>query len=110
MGLLSMLFGGGASKADLPALIRDGALLIDARTPAEFAGGYIDGAINIPHNIVSSKITSIEADKERPIVIYCQSGGRSAKAVGALKKVGYTNVENGGAIGMLSRQIEASGS
>ena len=108
MGILTTLFGGGASKADLPALIRDGALLIDARSPIEFASGSIDGAINIPHNLIVSEIGSVESNKERPVVVYCQSGGRSRMAAGALKNAGYTNVENGGGIKMLLRQLEMS--
>ncbi len=105
MGLLSKLFG-GSTKTDLPAMMRDGALLIDARSPPEFQGGSIEGAINLPHDIIGTKISTIESDKNRPIVIYCQSGGRSAMAVHALKKAGYTHVENGGAIEALTRQLE----
>ena len=108
MGLLSLLFGGGASKADLPAMIHDGALLIDARSPHEFSGGHIEGAVNIPHHLISEKIAGHETDPSRPIVVYCHSGGRSALAVKALKKAGYQQVENGGAFSMLRRQIEAA--
>lgn len=105
MGFLSILFGGGA-KTDLPAMIRDGALLIDARSQTEFQGGFIKDAINLPHDVIRTKISAVESDKNRPIVVYCQSGGRSAMAVHALKKEGYVNVENGGGIGKLSRQLE----
>ncbi|MDF7801902.1 rhodanese-like domain-containing protein [Pontiellaceae bacterium B1224] len=107
MGFLSSLFGGGANKADLPQLIKDGALLIDARGPQEFAGGHIEKAVNIPHNIIAHKIGEHAADKYRPIVIYCHSGARSAMAVHALKKAGYTQVENGGGIHKLSRKLGA---
>jgi phage shock protein E len=104
MGLFSTLFGG--RNADLPAMIRGGALLIDARTPAEFRSGHIEGAVNLPHNVIGTHISQIEADQSRPIVVYCQSGGRSAMAVGALKRAGYNTVENGGAIARLKRQLE----
>lgn len=107
MGFFSNLFSGGASKADLPQLINDGALLIDARGPQEFSGGHIEGAVNIPHNIISHKIGDFSADKSRSIVVYCHSGARSSMAVHALKKAGYTQVENGGGIQMLSRQLGA---
>lgn len=105
MGFWSNLFSGGASKADLPQIIKDGALLIDARGPQEFSGGHIAGAINIPHNMISHKIGEYAVDKTRPIVVYCHSGGRSAMAVHALKNAGYTQVENGGGFHMLSRQL-----
>lgn len=107
MGFLANLFSGGASKADLPQLIKDGALLIDARGPQEFSGGHIEKAVNIPHNMITHKIGEHAAEKSRPIVVYCHSGGRSAMAVNALKKAGYTQVENGGGMQMLSRQLGA---
>jgi rhodanese-related sulfurtransferase len=100
MGILAkLLFGGGADKeADIPELIKSGALLIDARTPGEFAGGHIEGAINIPHNTVAREIQNHETDKTKSIIVYCQSGGRSAAAKKALESAGYTNVVNGGSL------------
>ncbi len=48
-GLLANLFScGAAQKADLPALVQNGALVIDVRTPGEFSGGAVKGTINIP--------------------------------------------------------------
>jgi phage shock protein E len=105
MGLLSILFGGRANKADLPQLIKDGALLIDARSSQEFAGGHIEGAVNIPHNVMAQTIHTQTTDKNRSIVIYCHSGMRSAMAVAALKRAGYAVVENGGGIEKLRRQL-----
>lgn len=105
MGLLSKLFGGGAEKVDFIELINNGALLIDARTEVEFSGGHIEGAINIPHNIIGQKIGAHENNLERPIVVYCQSGGRSAMAAGALKKAGYKNVADGGGIQALQNEL-----
>lgn len=107
MGFLSNLFSGGADKANLPQLIQDGALLIDARGPQEFAGGHIENAVNIPHDRIAQKIGDHEADKSRSIVVYCHSGARSAMAVRALKKTGYTQVENGGGIHALNRRLGA---
>ncbi len=107
MGFLANLFSGGARKANLPQLIKDGALLVDARGPQEFSGGHITGAINIPHTVISHRIGDHAADKSRSIIVYCHSGARSAMAVHALKKAGYTQVENGGGIQMLSRQLGA---
>ena len=106
MGFWSNLLTGGARKADLPQLIKDGALLIDARSPQEFSGGHIEGAINLPHTIISHTIGDHAADKSRSMVIYCHSGARSSMAVHALKKDGYTQVENGGAFGALNRLLE----
>ncbi|MDF7806674.1 rhodanese-like domain-containing protein [Pontiellaceae bacterium B12219] len=105
MGFLSKLFGGGANNVDAGKLIKDGALLIDARSPQEFSGGHIEGAVNIPHNVIARIIHTKTSDKKRAIVVYCQSGGRSAMAVTALKRAGYALAENGGTIDALRRQL-----
>ncbi|MEI6890624.1 MAG: rhodanese-like domain-containing protein [Pontiella sp.] len=96
------------SKTDLPQRIQDGALLIDARSPMEFSGGHIDGAINLPHDIIGQEIKTHAAAKNRSMVVYCQSGGRSQMAVKTLHDAGYTQVENGGAIDLLRQQIGTS--
>jgi phage shock protein E len=100
MGILTnLLFGGGADKdADIPALIRDGALVIDVRTAGEFSGGHIEGAINIPHNVISREIEKHETGKAKAIIVYCRSGARSTVAKKALEHAGYTNVVNGGSL------------
>lgn len=95
----NLLFRGGADKGvDIPALVKAGALVIDTRTPAEFAGGHIDGAINIPYDIIGNAIERHGADKSRAIIVYCHSGMRSAAAEKTLAHAGYTNVVNGGGL------------
>lgn len=54
MGFLSKLFGFGP-KVDLGQLINDGAVILDVRTPGEYAGGHIKGSINIPVDQLKSK-------------------------------------------------------
>jgi rhodanese-related sulfurtransferase len=80
-----------------------GALLIDARTPAEYAGGHIEGAINVPHDQVPGRLAEILAlqggDRTKPIVVYCQSGRRSGLAKSALVQDGFEAVTNLGGIG-----------
>lgn len=100
MGILgNLLFRGGADKgADIPSLIQNGALVIDTRTAGEFAGGHIDGAVNIPYDAMGNLIASHETDKSRPIIVYCHSGARSAAAKASLEKAGYTHVVNGGGL------------
>lgn len=68
--------------------------LLDVRTQAEWDEGHINGAILIPHDVIEQKIGEYVTDKNRPIKIYCRSGGRAGKALDALKNLGYTNVEN----------------
>jgi len=95
----NLLFRGGADKGiDLPLLIRSGALVIDTRTAGEFSGGHIDGAINIPYDVIGNVIGKYETDKSKPIIVYCHSGARSAAARKALVHAGYTNVVNGGSL------------
>ena len=104
--IANMLFRGGADKdADIPALVKNGALLIDTRTAGEFTGGHIEGAINIPYDIIGNVISNYEADKSRPIVVYCHSGARSASAKKQLQHAGYTYVVNGGGLHHMVRAL-----
>ena len=97
MFLVSFLSACG-NEAQLAAwkMIDDGALVVDVRTPGEFNSGHLPGAKLIPVNQVSTRISEFGEDKTRPIVVYCQSGGRSGNAESILKANGYTNVVNGG--------------
>ena len=91
------IFGGKVDKdADVPSLIAEGALLIDVRTPGEFAGGHIQGAINIPVSSITTGIEKKAKDKSKSIILYCHSGARSGSAKKALVRAGYTNVINAG--------------
>lgn len=84
-------------------LIDNGALLVDVRTPAEFAAGHLEGAINISHEQTLARIAEYGSDKSRSIVVYCRSGNRSGIAEGLLVGHGFTNVHNGGGYeGMLA--------
>jgi len=98
MGILAnLLFGGGADKdVDIPALIKDGALLIDVRTAQEFSAGHIEGAINIPYNVINRETGNHAKDKS--IIVYCHTGARSAAAKRSLIGAGYTTVVNGGSL------------
>ena len=73
-------------------LIENNAILIDVRSGVEFASGYIDGAINIPVDYISSIEGSI--NKDVVIILYCASGMRSTEAAKTLVDLGYTNVYN----------------
>lgn len=77
-------------------MINDGALLVDVRTPREYNAGHLPNAKLIPISQVESRLEEFGGDKNRPIVVYCASGGRSGKAKGILESHGFTNVVNGG--------------
>lgn len=100
MGILAnLLFGGGADKdVDIKAMVESGALVVDTRSPGEFSHGHIEGAFNIPYNVIAGKIGALTEDKSKPIIVYCHSGARSGAAKHALEKAGYTNTINGGSL------------
>jgi len=81
-------------------MIEAGAVVLDVRTPAEYSEAHLPAATNIPVQQFSERIAEVEklvgGDKARPIVVYCASGARSAKAKAQLDAAGYTNVVNGG--------------
>ena len=68
--------------------------IVDVREEDEYNSGHIREAINIP----LSSIETIKLDKDAKIILYCQSGRRSANALAELKKLGYTNVYDMGGI------------
>lgn len=74
--------------------------LIDVRSPQEYDANHIEGAINIPLPDVKDKLDEI-GKMQKPLVVYCLSGGRSAAAVSLLKQSGIEEVYNGGGIGDL---------
>ncbi len=83
----------------------NGPLIIDVRTQEEFAYGAYPGAINIPLDELEHQAPKLNNSKERPIILYCASGARSAYAVQILKAHGFTNLENGGGLSrMMAKQ------
>jgi len=80
--------GGPVDGAEAQRLVQAGATLLDVRTPGEFAGGHIDGALNLPVSELSGRMGEIPRDQ--PVVVYCLSGARSSSAAGMLREAGYT--------------------
>lgn len=69
--------------------------LIDVRAAFEqIAFGKIPGVVNIPLGSLPSRLNELPTDKSHPIVMICQSGGRSLGAANMLIERGYTNVYN----------------
>ena len=66
------------------------AVLIDVRTPDEYAAGHIEGAVNVPIDTLAQNLAKIPADK--PVIVYCASGHRAGMALSSLRILGYTNV------------------
>ncbi len=68
--------------------------VIDTREESEYAAGHLDKAILLPRGVLEFKIGTMPelADKNKPILIYCRTGGRASLAALSLKVLGYTNV------------------
>lgn len=105
MGLFGNLFGGNINELMQEASQAEGSVVIDVRSPAEFAQGRIAGAINIPVDRIDAVPNHI-SNKETPLYLYCASGARSASACRFLQGAGYTNVTNMGGISGWRGDIE----
>ena len=71
------------------------AVIIDVRTPNEFANGHVKGAINLPVDDLTESAIGNIAPKDQPLILYCKSGGRSASATNTLRRWGYQDVYHG---------------
>jgi rhodanese-related sulfurtransferase len=90
--------GGGpsVSAAQATQLInREDALVVDVRDPGEYGGGHILGAKNLPLSRIDSAGKEIAAKrKDKPLIVYCDTGNRSTKAAAALRSQGFSQVLN----------------
>jgi rhodanese-related sulfurtransferase len=83
-----------SSKSEVFEALKRSHMIIDVRTPNEFASGNVKGSVNIPLGIISDADGQLPKDKNETIFVYCLSGARSGSARGILMKKGYTNVLN----------------
>lgn len=70
--------------------------LLDVRTPEEFAEEHIAGAVNVSLQTLPQRLSEIPTDK--PVIVYCRSGNRSAEAMSVLRQAGYTAISDMGGI------------
>ncbi len=84
----------------------EGYLILDVRTPEEFAEGHIPGAINVANETIGTEDISELPDKDQLILVYCRSGNRSKQASEKLVALGYTNVVEFGGIKDWTGEIE----
>lgn len=75
-----------------------GYIVLDVRTPQEYAERHIPGAINVPNETIGSTAPEQLPDREQLILIYCRSGNRSKQAADKLAALGYTNIVEFGGI------------
>lgn len=75
-------------------VVKNGAFLVDVRTPSEFEEGNVKGSINIPLDTIENNLSKFEGKEN--IVVFCRSGNRSSHAKAILEMNGFQNVYNGG--------------
>ena len=88
------IFGGNKTSEKVAEMLKQGALIVDVRTPEEYRSGHIAESVNIPLNTIPNKVNELKR-KNKPIITCCRSGARSGMAADQLRKVGI-EVENGG--------------
>ena len=80
------------SRKQLKKFISEGAMLVDVRTPEEYALGHEEGAINLPYMDIHGMATKYLLNKEEPVIVYCSTGKRCSQAGQSLKYLGYKEV------------------
>lgn len=81
-------------RKQMPSLIEEGAVIVDVRSPAEYAGGSAAGSINIPLDQLEKRASNL--DRGKTVIVCCASGARSAMAATILKNKGFQKVVNAG--------------
>jgi rhodanese-related sulfurtransferase len=83
-----------AVRSRLPELLRRGAVVVDVRSPSEYASGARPGSLNIPLSELGGRLKELDASK--PVVVCCASGTRSGMAAALLARNGFKEVVNAG--------------
>jgi phage shock protein E len=99
---LKKLFGFGP-KTDYAGLLKQGAIILDVRSPSEFRQGHIKESINAPLNSITNYASKL--NKDIPVICCCASGMRSASAKNILITIGFKEVYNGGGWNSLERKL-----
>lgn len=94
MGLFDMFSNSANKENTITDYLKNGAVVLDVRTPSEFCEGHVKGSINIPLNVIQARFFEIK-ELNKPIIAVCLSGGRSGQATSFLKQQGI-DVINGG--------------
>jgi rhodanese-related sulfurtransferase len=97
--VLIMKKAGQISTTEALAHLKNGALVIDVRSPGEFSSGHLAKAINIPLDEIETALPKRVKDKNQVLLLHCASGMRSGMAKSKLKALGYTNAFNLGSYG-----------
>jgi rhodanese-related sulfurtransferase len=82
------------SAAEFNAARSDDAIVLDVRTPGEFAGGFIEGAVNLDIKAADFERKLDSLDKSKDYLVYCAVGGRSSRASDLMRQKGFTSVRS----------------
>ena len=88
----------GIPEEQASGINRKNAILLDVRSPEEYAEGHLQGAVNIPHDRIAGEIGGLAPDKTAAIILYCRSGRRADTALKTLRKMGYEDLQNLGSL------------
>ena len=94
LGLVTGLTACAPEKVDMTNITA----VVDVRTPAEFAEGHLDGAVNIDFESGNFASEIAKLDPTGTYVLYCRSGNRAGKALSQMQTLGFTNVTNAGGL------------
>jgi len=88
--------GGDISAEETLARIERSAapLVLDVRTPEEFAAGHVPGALNLPHDQLPARLTELASHKSSGVIVYCERGSRATRAIEALEAAGFEDVQH----------------
>jgi len=67
-------------------------VIVDVRTPDEFAQGHVPGAVNIPVDQIGKRLSELQSAKQKDVVLYCRSGRRAGQAAEVLKTNGFNKL------------------
>lgn len=96
---LTFAFAGCTSApAESSIEVRADTVILDVRTPDEFATGHLDGAINIDVQAAGFDAAVSELERDAHIIVYCRSGNRAGTAIDRMAALGFTLLENGGGL------------
>lgn len=110
LSAVGLLFGlaacsAGPSAASSPIEVGPDTIVLDVRTPEEFAAGHLDGAMLLDFNGGDLQAAIPELDPEVEYLVYCRSGNRSGQAIALMEQAGFTNLSN---LGSLEQAAEAT--
>lgn len=106
LGLTACASASGSSGESGAHEVTSETILLDVRTPEEYAAGHLDGARSLDFNGGEVAAAIPELDPDAEYLVYCRSGNRSGQAIALMEQAGFTNLTN---LGSLEAAAQATG-